>query len=81
MPFVDAIFVAGIIEQMKIGKPFTKQDLASSLKTPLPDEIRFRRKTGFAVPVQTKSQMKINVEAGGAFWSKTALDGYMNSVA
>ena len=81
MPFVDSIFVSGIIEQMRTGNPFTKQDLASCLKIPLPDEIRFRRKTGFAVPMQTKSQIKMNVEAGGAFWSKAALDGYMNSVA
>jgi asparagine synthase (glutamine-hydrolysing) len=80
MPFVDLVFVSGVIEKMKTSKPYTKNDLASSLNISLSDEIRLRKKTGFSVPVKALSRFGKKFITDNARWSNTIFTGYMKSL-
>ncbi len=80
MPFVDLAFVSGVIEKMKTSRPYTKLDLASSLNISLPDEIRLRKKTGFAVPVKALSLFGKKINTENERWSNIIFNGYMKSL-
>jgi len=80
MPFVDLVFVSGVIQKMRALRPYTKVDLASSLSIPLPEEILQRKKTGFAVPIKSLTNFNVGRHSENARWSEAVLDGYLNSL-
>lgn len=52
VPFVDAVLLARLVPLLASGAPPSKGDMADTCRTPLPDPVRHRAKTGFVVPVQ-----------------------------
>ena len=52
VPLVDSALLRSLVPALNSARPPTKRDLALAPRTPLPDEILHRPKTGFTVPVR-----------------------------
>ncbi|HEX9462821.1 MAG TPA: asparagine synthase C-terminal domain-containing protein, partial [Alphaproteobacteria bacterium] len=52
VPLVDTVLLARLAPLLASDTPPSKGDMADVCRTPLPDQVRHRAKTGFVVPVQ-----------------------------
>jgi len=78
VPFVDALFLAGLPAGSVLANVNAKDALAEIPEPPLPDDVRHRRKTGFSTPVGrwlheasgVSSQRGVDLSAASRAWTR-----------
>ena len=52
LPFLDISLAQYLAAQRRLGNVLRKGDIPNTTRPPLPNEIQFREKTGFVIPIQ-----------------------------
>jgi asparagine synthase (glutamine-hydrolysing) len=74
VPLVDVELLRAAAPLLSSPEPLTKLDMARAPKRPLPEDVLYRRKIGFAVPVRDwllQAEDGSNAERGLRGWART----------
>ena len=79
LPFLDIPLLQYLTQQRNIGNVLRKGSIPLTANPPLPEEIQFRKKTGFLIPIQSwskGSKKNQSYERGLKGWQREVYNNY-----